>query len=105
MAQPKLEESLEIGGFGYPAMAVINSRKMKYSLMRGSFSFDGINEFLREVSFGRGRSAPIAGAKLPVIEAVSAWDGKDGKLEEPEDIDLSDVTLDDEENPAKHGEL
>ncbi|XP_022694430.1 protein disulfide-isomerase A6 homolog [Varroa jacobsoni] len=106
MAQPKLEEALEIGGFGYPALAVVNSRKMKYSLMRGSFSFDGISEFLREVSFGRGRSAPVAGAKLPKVESIQAWDGKDGKLEEPEDIDLSDVSLeDDEPNPAKRTEL
>lgn len=87
-------------------MAVVNSRKMKYSLMRGSFSFDGISEFLREVSFGRGRSAPVAGAKLPAVDTIQAWDGKDGKLEEPEDIDLSDVSLDDDEpNPAKRSEL
>lgn len=45
--QSDLEEVLEIGGFGYPAMAVVNSKKMKYSILRGSFSEDGINEFLR----------------------------------------------------------
>lgn len=45
--QPELEAMLEIGGFGYPAMAVMNTKKMKYSILRGSFSNDGINEFLR----------------------------------------------------------
>jgi protein disulfide-isomerase A6 len=45
--QPELETMLEIGGFGYPAMAVMNAKKMKYSILRGSFSNDGINEFLR----------------------------------------------------------
>jgi protein disulfide-isomerase A6 len=45
--QPELETMLEIGGFGYPAMAVMNTKKMKYSILRGSFSNDGINEFLR----------------------------------------------------------
>ncbi|XP_050519676.1 protein disulfide-isomerase A6 homolog isoform X7 [Diabrotica virgifera virgifera] len=45
--QLDLENSLDIGGFGYPAMAVINSKKMKYSILRGSFSKDGIYEFLR----------------------------------------------------------
>ncbi|OQR68720.1 protein disulfide-isomerase A6-like [Tropilaelaps mercedesae] len=106
MSHPQLEEALEIGGFGYPALAVVNSRKMKYSLMRGSFSFDGISEFLREVSFGRGRSAPVAGAKLPSIESIDPWDGKDGKLEELEDVDLSDVSLDDAEpNMVKRSEL
>lgn len=44
---PELETMLEIGGFGYPAMAVMNTKKMKYSILRGSFSNDGINEFLR----------------------------------------------------------
>lgn len=46
-AQTDLENALDIGGFGYPAMAVINGRKMKYSILRGAFSQDGINEFLR----------------------------------------------------------
>lgn len=46
-AQMELEASLGIGGFGYPAMAAINTRKMKYALLRGSFSETGIHEFLR----------------------------------------------------------
>lgn len=48
-AQLELESALDVGGFGYPAMAVINARKMKYSILRGAFSRDGINEFLRYV--------------------------------------------------------
>ncbi|XP_064480553.1 protein disulfide-isomerase A6 homolog isoform X2 [Ornithodoros turicata] len=107
MAQPQLEEALEMGGFGYPAMAVLNTRKMKYSLLKGSFSFKGINEFLREVSVGRGSSVPVKGAKLPDIVEVEPWDGKDAPLEQPEDIDLSDVDLDsDADADAKpHTEL
>lgn len=46
-AQMELESSLGIGGFGYPAMAAINTRKMKFALLRGSFSETGIHEFLR----------------------------------------------------------
>ena len=42
-----LESALGIGGFGYPAMAAINARKMKFALLRGSFSETGIHEFLR----------------------------------------------------------
>ena len=80
MAQPELEESLEIGGFGYPAMAVLNVRKMKYSLLRGSFSYDGINSFLRDLMYGRGSSSPVRGAKLPKILKTEAWDGKDGQV-------------------------
>ncbi|XP_073820596.1 protein disulfide-isomerase A6 homolog CaBP1 [Musca autumnalis] len=95
LAQPELESALEMGGFGYPAMAVVNFKKMKFSVLKGSFSKDGINEFLRDISFGRGQTAPVKGAKKPAINTVLAWDGKDGQLPVEEDIDLSDVDLDD----------
>jgi len=94
-AQLDLEESLNIGGFGYPAMAVVSAKKMKYSTLTGSFSQDGINEFLRDLSYGKGRTSPVKGAKLPKISNIDAWDGKDGELPVEEDIDLSDVELDD----------
>lgn len=96
-AQPKIEESLEIGGFGYPAMAAVNIKKMKYTTLRGSFSKDGINEFLRDISYGRGQTAPLKGAEIPKIYTNEPWDGKDGVLPEEEDIDLSDVILDDKD--------
>jgi len=95
MAQPDLESSVEVGGFGYPALVVISQKKMKYSMLTGSFSYDGINEFLRDLSYGKGRTNPVRGAKMPKIATVEAWDGKDGELPEEEDIDLSDVDLDD----------
>ncbi|XP_036449798.1 protein disulfide-isomerase A6-like [Colossoma macropomum] len=94
-AQMELESSLGIGGFGYPAMAAINARKMKFSLLKGSFSDTGIHEFLRDLSVGRGSTSPVGGGALPKIHTVEAWDGKDGQLPEEEDIDLSDVDLDD----------
>ena len=75
---------------------VLNShKKMKYSTLTGSFGYDGINEFLRDLSYGKGRTSPVRGAKMPEIKKVEAWDGKDGVLPEEEDIDLSDVELDD----------
>lgn len=93
-AQLELENALEIGGFGYPAMAVVNSRKMKYSLLRGSFSYDGINEFLRDLMYGRGSSVAIRNGKFPTVEKTEPWDGKDQEPPMIEDIDLSDVDLD-----------
>ncbi|MBS2600098.1 hypothetical protein KFY57_28775, partial [Salmonella enterica subsp. enterica serovar Typhimurium] len=81
--------------FGYPAMATINARKMKYALLKGSFSEQGINEFLRELSVGRGSTSPVKGAAFPKINLVDPWDGKDGQLPAEEDIDLSDVDLED----------
>ncbi|KAG6460363.1 protein disulfide-isomerase A6 homolog [Manduca sexta] len=95
-AQTALEEALELGGFGYPAMAVVNAKKLKFSTLRGSFSETGINEFLRDLSFGRGQTAPVRGAEMPKVASTDPWDGKDGELPPEEDIDLSDVDLKDE---------
>jgi len=97
MAQPDLEAAVDVGGFGYPAMVVVSQKKMKYSILTGSFGYDGINEFLRDLSYGKGRTNPIRGAKIPKVSKVDAWDGKDGELPEEEDIDLSDVDLDDKD--------
>ncbi|KAJ8387929.1 hypothetical protein AAFF_G00148630 [Aldrovandia affinis] len=94
-AQMDLESSLGIGGFGYPAMAAINARKMKFALLKGSFSETGIHEFLRDLSVGRGSTATVGGGALPKIYTVEAWNGKDGELPVEDDIDLSDVELDD----------
>ncbi|XP_015591671.1 protein disulfide-isomerase A6 homolog isoform X2 [Cephus cinctus] len=96
-AQPNLEEALEIGGFGYPALAAVNVKKMKYSLLKGSFSYDGINEFLRDLSYGRGGTAPLKGAQLPKIYKTEPWDGKDAEPPQEEDNDLSDVVLDEKD--------
>lgn len=84
--QPDLEKALEIGGFGYPALAVVNTRKAAYSLMRGSFSTEGITEFLKELSYGQGKSAPIKGGKIPAIVKTNSWDGKDMKFPEIDEL-------------------
>ncbi|KYN37122.1 Protein disulfide-isomerase A6 [Trachymyrmex septentrionalis] len=96
-AQSHIEDALEIGGFGYPALAAVNIKKMKYSLLKGSFSYDGINEFLRDLSYGRGGTAPLKGAQLPVIIETTPWDGKDAEPPQEEEIDLSDINLDDKD--------
>ena len=72
-------------------------KKMKYSLLKGSFSETGINEFLRDLSYGKGGIAPLKGAELPKIYASEAWDGKDAEPPQEEDIDLSDVDLDEKD--------
>jgi protein disulfide-isomerase A6 len=93
---PELETALQVGGFGFPALVSVNSRKGKYVLLRGSFSEAGINEYLRELSVGRGQTQQLDGSKLPAIVTVAAWDGKDAKIEVEEDINLDDVSLDDD---------
>uniref|UniRef100_A0A158QNB7 Protein disulfide-isomerase A6 homolog n=1 Tax=Haemonchus placei TaxID=6290 RepID=A0A158QNB7_HAEPC len=92
-SQPKLEEAFGVGGFGYPAMVALNHRKMKYSTLRGSFDDDGIREFLRDLSYGKGQTVTIKGDALPTIDKVEPWDGKDAPLPVEEEIDLSDVDL------------
>ena len=100
-AQANLEDALGMGGFGYPAMAAVNARKMKYATLRGPFDSTGVDEFLRTVSVGRGSTSPIKGAELPTIQETAPWDGKDGELPVEEDIDLSDVDLDEDEGQKK----
>lgn len=70
---------------------------MKYSLLKGSYSYDGINEFLRDLSYGRGGTATLKGAQLPVILKTTTWDGKDAEPPQEEEIDLSDVDLDEKD--------
>lgn len=94
-AQVDLEDVANIGGFGYPVMAVVNPKKMVYSILRGSFSSSGIDEFLRDVYYGRSNTAHVK--RLPKIVESELWDGKDKELPKEEDIDLSDVVLDEKD--------
>lgn len=94
-AQMDVEEALGIGGFGYPAMAAVNARKLKFAQMKGAFSDTGINEFLRALAVGRGSTAPIKNAALPKVYTTEPWNGKDGEMPVEEEWDLSDVELDD----------
>ena len=103
--QSKLEDALGMGGFGYPAMAAVNVRKMKYATLKGAFDSSGVEEFLRTVSVGRGSTAPIKGAALPTVDDTEPWDGKDGEMPVEEDIDLSDLDMDDEDETTKKEEL
>ncbi|CAF1088207.1 unnamed protein product [Rotaria sordida] len=101
--QQKLEDAVGIGGFGYPAQVAINTRKGKYAVLKGAFSQTGISSFLKELSAGRLTSplVPLNGVaegKLPTIIDSEPWDGQDGKLDFVEDIDLSDVNLDDDDD-------
>lgn len=59
----------------------------------------------RELAVGRGSTAPLKDAKLPDINNIEPWDGKDGELPVDEDIDLSDVELDDLDDFDKKEEL
>ena len=75
--QLDLERKLNLG-FGYPAVVAIAPNKQVFATMRGSFSYDNVNEFLTKVLTG---SAPVD--KLPPtgieIRKADKWDGKDAQ--------------------------
>ena len=55
---------------------------------------------LRSIAAGRGRTEKLSQG-LPAIKNAEPWDGQDGKLPEEEDIDLSDIELDDLDEPKR----
>lgn len=70
----------------------------KFFLFKGSFGKSGISEFLRDLSYGKGKTSSVPGGKNADVETVEPWDGKDGELpgaDAGEEIDLSDVELED----------
>ncbi|CAH0558997.1 unnamed protein product [Brassicogethes aeneus] len=79
-AQIELENAVEVGGFGYPALVVANYKKSKISVFRGSFSIEGISEFLNDIRSGKGSSLVIKKDKLPKINNVVSWNGQDSTL-------------------------
>ncbi|KAL5493511.1 hypothetical protein EMCRGX_G014702 [Ephydatia muelleri] len=86
---PGLESSVGVGGFGYPALATLNSRRKVYSILTGPFSNDGIPEYVRELVGGRGKTIPMK-KDLPAVVPTEPWDGKDGQLPVEEDYDLDE---------------
>jgi len=79
--------------FGFPALVIINKQKNLYSVMRGQFSKEGIISFLEGILIGK-----FSLDNLPAdlkFNSVNAWDGKDAELIVEDEIDLSDVTLED----------
>ena len=42
-----LEQVLDVGGSGYPALVAVNARKSVYSSMRGPYNGSGIRDFVR----------------------------------------------------------
>ncbi|XP_075261878.1 protein disulfide-isomerase A6 homolog [Convolutriloba macropyga] len=77
--QPAVENAVGVGGFGYPAMVVMNYKKKVFVTLRSAFDQDHVTELLKAVSVGRGRTEPLQMTELPKVDKIEAWDGKDGK--------------------------
>lgn len=90
---PELEQALQIGGSGFPALVALNTRKQKCAALLGPFNEAGIKDFLRTVSLGRG-STPVFDLKgLPVLQTVKPWNGKDIDVPKEDEIDLSELGI------------
>lgn len=70
-------------------------------IFQGSFGVSGIQEFLRDLSYGKGQTVPVKGAEFPKVLTVEPWNGKDGDMPVEEDIDVSDIDLDEDEKLRK----
>ena len=65
------------------ALIGLNSRRKVFSVLRGPFNEDGIVEYVRDMTGGRGRTTKFRGESLPAINTVEAWDGQDGEVGDP----------------------
>ncbi|OAF69839.1 hypothetical protein A3Q56_02340 [Intoshia linei] len=86
------ETSLNMGGFSYPALAVINPKRSTYSLMRQSFSTTGMQTFFKQLLLTK----KIAAEKwvengFDLLDSVDPWDGKDGEYPSEDEYDRSDL--------------
>ena len=77
--QPAVESAVGVGGFGYPAMVVVNVKKNVFVTLRSAFDEEHVTELLKAVSVGRGRTEPLQLTELPKVDKIEKWDGKDGK--------------------------
>lgn len=87
-SQPHLENAVGIGGYGYPALAVVNVKKLKYSVFKGAFSKKAIYAFLRDLLYGKGNTNFLKNEELLDIVTIDKWDGKDRILQDLDDVNL-----------------
>lgn len=93
-AQPSLEESVSVGGYGYPAFVALNPSKEKFASLKGGFEKEHVKEFMDNVRRGQEPVVPISGGiKDAKIATINAWDGKDGQEIIEEEFSLEDLGL------------
>jgi len=74
-----LAQALDVGGSGYPAVAAVNPKKMRFAKHIGALTEDAVGDFIKGVVAGNVRTQKMAGDALPKVESTEAWDGKDGQ--------------------------
>lgn len=81
--QFEMEEAMGLQ-FGFPAVIAVNFKKERFGVHRGTFDKDAIKQFLTSLTRGGTPLAPIP-KSLKVVNQ-EAWDGKDGKPIEEEEL-------------------
>ncbi|XP_010522374.1 PREDICTED: protein disulfide-isomerase 2-3-like [Tarenaya hassleriana] len=87
--QTDLETKVGVGGYGYPAMVALNSKKGAYAPLKSAFEVEPIMEFVKEAGRGGKGNLPIDGA--PEIVKTEPWDGKDGEILEEDEFSLEEL--------------
>jgi len=89
-AQKALEVALKVSSADYPAVVALNRGKGKFSKHRGAFSDAALKGFITGMISGRSSVLSLPD-ELPAVVKVTAWDGKDGKVEVEEEFSLDDI--------------
>eukprot|EP00746_Dinoflagellata_sp_MGD_P028482 gnl/MRDRNA2_/MRDRNA2_16730_c0_seq1.p1 gnl/MRDRNA2_/MRDRNA2_16730_c0~~gnl/MRDRNA2_/MRDRNA2_16730_c0_seq1.p1 ORF type:complete len:202 (+),score=62.11 gnl/MRDRNA2_/MRDRNA2_16730_c0_seq1:507-1112(+) len=82
--QFEIEEKLTLQ-FGFPAVIVINLKKERYGIHRGTFDQDSLKGFLRSLMIGKVPLHPLPKG-LDKFPKNKPWDGKDGELPVEEEL-------------------
>ncbi|KAK4790650.1 hypothetical protein SAY86_017954 [Trapa natans] len=94
--QQDLENCVGVGGYGYPAMVALNTKKGVYAPLKSAFGLDQISEFVKEAGRGGKGNLPLEGT--PAIAKNEAWDGKDGEIMEEDKFSLEELMGEDAPN-------
>ncbi|KAK4784385.1 hypothetical protein SAY86_018753 [Trapa natans] len=94
--QQDLESRVGVGGYGYPAMVALNTKKGVYAPLRSAFGLDQISEFVKEAGRGGKGNLPLEGT-LTIVKS-EAWDGKDGEIMEEDEFSLEELMGEDGSN-------
>merc|ERR1711920_32933 len=86
--QPAWEQEFGLT-FGFPSVVALSLDKGRYIVQRGSFTESSIMKFLNGIMSGSERPMPYS--KLPKLNDVTGWDGKDAPVMEEDDEDLGDI--------------
>lgn len=90
-SQSKLEESVGVGGYGYPAFIALNPSKKKYASLKAGFEREHIIEFLESVRSGRETVVDVVQGTIGSVITKDPWDGSDQEMIEEEEFSLDDI--------------